>query len=170
MASGQELEVQQKRELTKKDEATIPHGSFCRTREITETEDALTVVMEMPGVEKDHTELTLEDGVLSVSGRIDFSKYENFQPIYTEYNIGYYRRSFSLSPSSIDEHKITADMKDGGAHTDPAKGRPGQTSKDPGQVTTTRPRVRSGLADPGNNADSPRSAFRRTPKNARAPQ
>ena len=63
--------------------------------------------------EKDHTELTLEDGVPSVSGRIDFSKYENLQPIYTEYNIGYYRRSFSLSPSSIDEHKITADMKDG---------------------------------------------------------
>ena len=40
-----------------------------------------------------------------MSGRIDFSKYENLQPIYTEYNIGYYRRSFSLSPSSIDEHK-----------------------------------------------------------------
>ena len=113
MVPGQELEVQQKRELTKKDEATIPARIFLPNTDIYETEDALTVVMEMPGVEKDHTELTLEDGVLSVSGRIDFSKYENLQPIYTEYNIGYYRRSFSLSPSSIDEHKITADMKDG---------------------------------------------------------
>jgi len=113
MASGQELEVQQKRELTKKDEATIPARIFLPNTDIYETEDALTVVMEMPGVEKEHTELTLEDGVLSVSGRIDFSKYEKLQPIYTEYNIGFYRRSFSLSPSSIDEHKITADMKDG---------------------------------------------------------
>ena len=69
--------------------------------------------MEMAGVEKDHTDINVEDGVLSVSGRIDFSKYEELQPIYTEYNIGYYQRSFSLSPSSIDEHKITAEMKDG---------------------------------------------------------
>jgi len=48
-----------------------------------------------------------------VVGRIDLSRYEKLRPIYTEYNIGYYRRSFSLSPSSIDEHKISADMTDG---------------------------------------------------------
>ena len=77
MATGQELEVQQKRELTRKDEATIPARTFLPNTDIYETEDALIVVMEMPAAEKDHTELTLEDGVLSVSGRIDFSKYEN---------------------------------------------------------------------------------------------
>ena len=59
MAPGQELEVQQKRELTKKDEATIPARIFLPNTDIYETEDALIVVMEMPGVEKDHTELTL---------------------------------------------------------------------------------------------------------------
>ena len=69
--------------------------------------------MEMPPVRKHHVGITVEDGVLIVSGRIDYSKYEELQPLCTEYNIGYYQRSFSHSPSCIDEHKITPDMKDG---------------------------------------------------------
>jgi HSP20 family molecular chaperone IbpA len=59
------------------------------------------------------TYLRNTDDVLSVVGRIDFSQHEKMQPVYTEYNVGHYRRSFSLAPSSIDEHKISADMKDG---------------------------------------------------------
>ena len=81
--------------------------------DIFETEGALTVVMEMPGVVKEHADITVEDNVLSVIGRIDFSKYDKLQPVYTEYNIGHFRRSFSLAPSSIDEHSITAEMEDG---------------------------------------------------------
>jgi HSP20 family molecular chaperone IbpA len=34
------------------------------------------------------------------------------QPVYSEYNIGNYRRSFSLS-TKIDQTKIAADMSDG---------------------------------------------------------
>jgi HSP20 family molecular chaperone IbpA len=113
MAPAQELEVQQKRELEKKEEPTTPARTFLPNTDIYETEDTLMVVMEMPGVDNEHVDIRLEDDVLSVAGRIDFSKYEKLQPVYTEYNIGYYRRSFSLSPSSIDEHKISADMKDG---------------------------------------------------------
>ena len=113
MAPAQELEVQQKRELEKKDESTIPARVFLPNTDIFETADALTVVMEMPGVTREQTNIMVEDDVVSVAGRIDFSKYENLQPVYTEYNIGHFRRSFSLTPNSIDEHKITAEMKDG---------------------------------------------------------
>jgi HSP20 family protein len=113
MASAQELEVQQKRALEKKDEATVPARIYLPTTDIFETENALMVVMEMPGVVKEHASITVEDNVLTVTGRIDFSKYEKLQPVYTEYNIGHFQRSFSLAPSSIDEHRITAEMKDG---------------------------------------------------------
>ena len=113
MAPAQELEVQQKRELQKKEESTTPVRTFVPNTDIYESEDALTVVMEMPGVDKQHADIIIEDDVLSVTGRIDFSKYEKLQPVYTEYNVGHYRRSFSLSPSSIQEQKISADMKDG---------------------------------------------------------
>jgi HSP20 family protein len=52
MASKQELQVQQKREVEKREEATVPSRVFLPTTDIYETQDALHVVMEMPGVEK----------------------------------------------------------------------------------------------------------------------
>ena len=113
MAPAQELEVQQKRELEKKDESTIPARVFLPNTDIFETEDVLTVVMEMPGVNREHADITVEDDVLSVAGRIDFSKYTNLQPVYTEYSVGHYRRSFNLDPNSFDERRISAEMKDG---------------------------------------------------------
>ncbi len=113
MAAGQELQVQEKRELQKKDETTIPARIFMPTTDIFETEESLSVVMEMPGVAQSNIEINIEDDVLSVEGHIDFSKYEKMEPLYTEYNIGHYRRRFSLSPSRIDQNRIKAEMKDG---------------------------------------------------------
>ena len=112
MVSGQELQVQEKRELQKKEESTAPVRMFLPTTDIYETDQALTVVMEMPGVDKGKVEINIEEGVLTVEGSIDFSKYEALEPVYTEYNIGNFRRSFSLS-NSIDQDKIRADLKDG---------------------------------------------------------
>lgn len=112
MASSQELQVQQKRELEKKEEGTIPARIFLPAADIYESEDALTVVLEMPGVDKGNVDVRIEDGVLNVEGRLDFSKYQNLMPIYTEYNIGHYARSFRLS-SKIDSTKIGAEMNDG---------------------------------------------------------
>ena len=112
MASTQELKVQEKRELENKTEATVPSRVFMPTADIYETKDSLTVVLEMPGVAKDSVDIRVEDGVLNVDGRLDFSKYEAMQPLYTEYNIGHYSRSFRL-PSQIDQSKIAADLKDG---------------------------------------------------------
>jgi HSP20 family protein len=112
MASRQELQVQQKRELEKKEETTIPARVFLPNADIYETNDALNVVLEMPGVEKNSVEVRVEDGVLKIDGRLDFSKYQGLQPLYTEYNVGHYSRSFRLS-SKIDQNKIGAELKDG---------------------------------------------------------
>ena len=111
----QELQVQRKRELAKKEETTVPARIYLPSTDIIETEEALTVVMEMPGVDKGNVDVNVEDNVLRIDGRIDFSKYEGLQPVYTEYNIGHYRRSFNL-PSRIDRSKISAEMKDGVLH------------------------------------------------------
>jgi HSP20 family protein len=112
MATTQELQVQKKRELDQKEETTIPARVFLPDADIYETQDALTVILEMPGVEKDNVEVHVEDGVLNVAGRLDLSKYKGLQPIYTEYNIGHYSRSFRLS-SKIDQDKIGAELNDG---------------------------------------------------------
>lgn len=110
--SPQELQVQEKRELAKKEEATAPTRFFVPTADILETDDAMTVVLEMPGADRSKVDVSVESDVLTIQGQIDFSKYEGLQPVYTEYNIGHYRRSFSLT-NRIDQDKISAEMKDG---------------------------------------------------------
>jgi HSP20 family protein len=112
MASSQELALREKKELTSKEEKTVPGRYFVPYTDIYETGDALTMVMEMPGVEKSSLDVALENGLLRVDGRIDFSKYEGMEPVYTEYNVGHYTRSFTL-PSKIDQEKINAQLENG---------------------------------------------------------
>jgi HSP20 family molecular chaperone IbpA len=112
MVARQELQVQEKREVDKKQETTVPARFFLPNTDIYETEHALTLVMEMPGVRKDNVDVRVEDSTLAVEGRIDFGNYERLTPLYTEYNIGHYRRGFTLS-SKIDQSSISARMEDG---------------------------------------------------------
>jgi HSP20 family protein len=112
MAAEQELAVRDKKELVSKDEKTSPGRYFIPYADIYETEDALTVVMEMPGVEKQALDIGVERDVVKVDGRIDFSKYDGMDPVYTEYNVGHYTRSFTLS-NKIDQEQISAQLDDG---------------------------------------------------------
>jgi HSP20 family protein len=112
MDTQQELQVQQKREVESKQETTIPARVFVPATDIFETDEALTVILEMPGIDKDKVDVKVENDVLTIEGWIDFSRYEGLQPIYTEYNIGNYARSFQLS-SKIDQDRISAELRDG---------------------------------------------------------
>jgi HSP20 family protein len=112
MASQQELQVQQKREVEKKQESTIPSRAFLPITDIFESDQALTVILEMPGVDKENVDVSVENDILTIEGRIDYSKYEGRQPIYTEYNIGHYVRTFQIS-SKIEQGEISAELKDG---------------------------------------------------------
>jgi len=107
-----EIPVQEKREIQQKQEGTVPARSFLPATDIFETDGSLEVVLEMPGVDRSNVNITVEDDVLEVRGTIEFTRYQGLRPIYTEYPVGHYRRSFSLS-NRIDQHKISAEMKDG---------------------------------------------------------
>ena len=103
--------------------AQQPEGTE-RTRErplyaprvdIVETEDALEILADMPGVTKDSVEVTLEQRVLSVRGRADVSVPEGFAPLYLEYQPGDYERSFTLS-DAVDPAGIEARVRGGVLH------------------------------------------------------
>ena len=112
MASQQELAVREKQELATKEEKTAPGRYYVPYTDVYETDEALTLVMEMPGIDREHIDIALENGVLRVEGKIEFSKYQDLEPVYTEYNVGHYARSFSLS-GKVDQEKIGAQYKNG---------------------------------------------------------
>lgn len=112
MATAQELAVREKKELVSKDEKTVPGRYYIPYADIHETDDALTVVLEMPGVEKKDINIALENDVLRVDGQVNFTKYEGMEPVYTEYNVGHYTRSFTLS-NKIAQERISAQLEDG---------------------------------------------------------
>jgi len=112
MARTHALQVQEKKELVGQGEQTVPARHYLPNTDIFETEDALTVVMEIPGVEKKDVNVNLENDVLRIDARIDFAKYDGLEPLYSEYNIGHFARSFSLS-NKIDQQQISAQLNDG---------------------------------------------------------
>ena len=110
--AGQELEVQKKKELASQQEKTIPARFYMPSTDIFETGDALKVVMEVPGVPKDALDVKIENDVLSVEARIETANYNGLEPVYTEYSVGHFARSFTL-PEQVDQHNITALLEDG---------------------------------------------------------
>jgi HSP20 family protein len=112
MSGSQALTVRDKQELAQQQEKTVPGRYYVPAADIFETEEMLTVILEMPGVTKNNLEVQIEDDVLRVEGKIDYSAYQDVEPVYTEYNIGHYARAFTLS-EKIDREAITARVEDG---------------------------------------------------------
>ena len=111
-SESESLAAQEKRELEPAQEPQSPGRYFAPDTDIYETADALLVVMEIPGVDLDRLEIRLDDGVLSVEGHIDFANYAQLRPVYTEYNVGNFSRSFQLA-GDFDPEGITATLADG---------------------------------------------------------
>jgi HSP20 family protein len=93
-------------------EKTVAGKYYVPLTDIVETEKSLIVTMDMPGVKKENIHVKLEDNILEVDGQIDYSPYNDLNPVYTEYNVGHFTRKFSVS-NEIDAGNINANLSDG---------------------------------------------------------
>lgn len=110
--ASQEVTPRVKRELAQGEERTEAGKFFSPHTDIHETEGAVIVSMEVPGVDKNSIDLQVEKGVLTVKGTVDGTKYGALQPIYSEYHVGNFVRTFTVSPK-IDAAAIAANVADG---------------------------------------------------------
>ena len=110
--ASQEVAPREKRELTQAEERTEAGKFFSPYTDIHETDRAVLVTMEVPGVGKGAIDIQLDKGVLTVKGTIDSTRYESVRPLYTEYNVGNFVRTFTVSPK-VDAANISATVADG---------------------------------------------------------
>jgi len=105
-------ELTVKRESDVREEETRPGRTYVPNVEIRETDDALWLWADMPGVTQNSVDVRLENRVLSIEGEVHLDDYADLAPAYSEYNVGNFRRTFRLS-TAIDAEHIEAKMNGG---------------------------------------------------------
>jgi len=99
--------------LLKFDEKTFETGDWTPTVDISENGDAFSVKAELPGVEKDDVNITVENGVLTIKGTKKSKTEEKDEKMHrVECSYGSFVRSFTL-PTSVKADDVEAEYKDG---------------------------------------------------------
>ena len=107
-----ELKVKEKQELATAAEDTRPGLVFSPNVDIFETDQAITVLADLPGIKADQLSIDLRDNILTLSTEMPATDGRDEEPILIEYGIGKYYRQFTLS-NVIDQAKIDARLQDG---------------------------------------------------------
>lgn len=110
----------EKKELAHREKEPIERSAGEPTRsgifyspsvDIYQTDDAITLMADLPGVSRDNLDIDLKDSVLTITGSVGEDE-DRPRPVYREYGIGGYMRRFTLS-DKIDQGKISADLENG---------------------------------------------------------
>lgn len=81
--------------------------------DISEDDQGYLLKADLPEMKKDDVRVTVEDGILSVSGERKIEKEDQKKKFHRiERSFGTFRRSFTL-PEDADSTKVTADLRDG---------------------------------------------------------
>lgn len=93
-----------------RNEATRSSQRYIRPPvDIFETDDGLTLVADVPGLDDKSLEINVDKGILTIEGQAPAGSGEH---LYREFNMAGYWRQFHL-PETIDASKAQAKMKDG---------------------------------------------------------
>ena len=95
------------------DAVTTQQSSFVPRIDLSEDENQFEINVELPGMDKDNIDVSLENNQLTVSGKREW-KQENDGKTYhrVETSYGEFTRSFTL-PENVDEESISAKYNDG---------------------------------------------------------
>jgi HSP20 family protein len=80
--------------------------------DIYQNNDNVIARVELPGMHKEDIEISLHDGMLTISGERKSESGEGNKAERTERYVGKFRRSVSL-PAMVDANKVTANYRDG---------------------------------------------------------
>lgn len=109
MTDSKEIKVKEKQEVTTPAEQTIPGLVFTPEVDIFETDQAITLLADIPGVKPEKLNIDLRDNILTITGDVDRLQTADEELLVMEYETGRYYRQFTLS-EVIDQTKIDAKL------------------------------------------------------------
>ncbi|MBC2712199.1 MAG: Hsp20/alpha crystallin family protein [Desulfosarcina sp.] len=112
MTDTKELKVREKQEVASPAELTKPGPVFAPNVDIFETEKAITLLVDMPGMKAGDLNVDLRDDTLTLTGDVSPDVGTPGEKVYVEYETGRYYRQFALS-EVIAQEKIDAKLSDG---------------------------------------------------------
>jgi HSP20 family molecular chaperone IbpA len=103
-----------KKEMQKQEAKTPEQGERTSDRrmyapnvDILEKENDIIVVADMPGVDENSVDMTLEKNILTIYGRVEAEIPQNIRLARAEYGVGDYQRVFTLT-DEVNRDKIHA--------------------------------------------------------------
>lgn len=85
--------------------------------DLVETDEGFTLDLELPGFRRDDIEVTVEQGILTISGERARTRREDVTYHLNERAAGRFSRSFSL-PNSVNPDDVAAEFHDGVLHVE----------------------------------------------------
>lgn len=107
-----EMQFRDKQEFKGTGETTKTGLTFIPAVDIFETDEALTMMAEMPGVAQEGLRIDLKDNQISILGEVAELSSPQEQFLLQEFETGRFYRQFNLS-DVIDQNKISAHLKNG---------------------------------------------------------
>lgn len=109
---GNEMEIQEQEMVPEETERTREYRCFLPRTDIFEVDDDILVVLDMPGINENAIEITLEKDILIVKGFAQINDSGDYSLVLSEYDPGDYERSFRIS-NAIDRENIEAIYNNG---------------------------------------------------------
>lgn len=107
-----ELQKSEPGSIQNSPEATYAGPVYTPAVDIFETDSAITVLADMPGVAPESLTIDLRESVLTLVGRVPALEAEREDWILREHGAGTFMRQFTLS-ETVDQSKIDARLNDG---------------------------------------------------------
>ena len=107
------------KQVTKKAERAVQKTQTPETEtiyvpdvDISESNECIRLVADMPGVDQKSVDVAVENNVLTVEGQVHTGTPEGYELVGQEYGVGKYRRDFTLS-NTVDSEGIKARVRHG---------------------------------------------------------
>jgi len=106
------MELQEQEMIPEETERTRDCRCFVPHADVYELDGNIFVILDMPGINENAIEITLEKNILNVKGFVQANEYSQYSLAQAEYEVGDFERSFRVT-DEIDQDNIEATYKRG---------------------------------------------------------